>query len=75
MYENDAEFKLWCKMVTALAFAPIQRLNEAFVELLNSISEQFANELQIILDWFEDYYLGRERQGRRREPMFPPTIW
>ena len=60
-------------MITALAFVPIDRLDDAFAELCDSVPDQFADDLQPILDWFENNYLGREHRGHRA--LFPAEIW
>jgi len=75
MYDNDAEFRLWCKMIVALAFVPLDQLDNAFNELSSNLPEEYEEELSKLLDWLEDAYLGRIRGGSRRKPMFPPEIW
>ena len=38
--------------------------------------DSFDDELQDILDWFEENYLGSvARTGRARDPLFPPEMW
>lgn len=72
-YNTNATFALQARMVTALAFVPIHDLDDAFYAL----SDELPDELEPILNWFEDYYLGRRvgRQRRRRDPQFPPQLW
>lgn len=72
-YRNNADFSILVKMVVALTFIPINDIDLA-IELL---SEYLPDELQPLLDWFEDNYVGRiNRNGRgRRLPLFPPSIW
>lgn len=62
-------------MIVALAFVPIPDLNDAFVSLVGSFPEELETELLSVADWFEDNYLGRERKGHRRSPLFPSSIW
>lgn len=72
-YNNEADFALKAKMITALAFVPINDLDVAFDRLAGHLPV----ELQPLLQWFEDFYLGRmNRNGiNRRPPMFPPAMW
>lgn len=72
-YNNDAEFALRAKMVTALAFVPIADLDE----YIDALANDLPVELQPLLNWFEDSYVGRlNRRGNgRRPPMFHPTMW
>lgn len=72
-YNNDAEFAVNVRMVSALAFVRIADLDEAVDEL----SAALPNELQELLQWFEDNYIGRpNRRGNgRRPPLFHPEIW
>jgi hypothetical protein len=62
-------------MIVALAFVPIQQLDGAFSALNEALPGNHRDNLMIILNWFEDYYLGREHRVRRRRPLFPPAIW
>ena len=58
-------------MVISLAFVPIRDLNQAFDDLCQYLPRNF----RVILQWFEKYYLGLIRLGRRQQPTFPPRIW
>jgi len=60
-------------MIVALAFVPIDNLDDAF----DALSNQLANELTPILNWLEDKYMGRPGHNncRRRPALFPPEIW
>ncbi|KAK9687086.1 hypothetical protein QE152_g36705 [Popillia japonica] len=42
-----------------------------------TLSDNLSNELEQLLDWFEDNYIGRRnrRGAGLREPMFTPNIW
>ena len=72
-YDNDAMFSLHARMIIALAFVPIGNLDVAF----DALTEELPQELQPMLNWLEDNYLGRPfgRNRRRRAPMFPPQLW
>ncbi|KAK9688584.1 hypothetical protein QE152_g35202 [Popillia japonica] len=66
-------FALQARMITCLGLIPIENLVESLDELGNYI----PRELQPILDWFEDTYIGRRnRRGNgRRQPLFPIRMW
>jgi len=72
-YNAELRFALHARMIVALAFVPIDNLDDAF----DALSNQLANELTPILNWLEDNYIGRPgRNNRRRRPaLFPPEIW
>ncbi|KAJ3640461.1 hypothetical protein Zmor_003755 [Zophobas morio] len=60
-------------MITSLAFVLFEDIDGA----IETLSEQIPQELQPILNWFEDFYVERpNRRGvSRRNPMFPPKTW
>ena len=71
-YNTDPNFALAARMIVALAFVPIDDLDIAVDELANSTTEV----LMPIIDWFEEYYIGRRNyDGTRRQPMFSPNTW
>ena len=68
LYENDANFALQCRMISAIAFVPPAGVVAAF----ETLSDELPDGLNPILDYFEDNYIGRpDRRGVRREPLFP----
>ena len=66
-------FALEGRMIPAMAFVPIARLNAAFAEL----TQHLPPALQPILQWLENSYLGRPvgRHNHRRAPLFPVAMW
>ena len=71
-YNKDVDFALKTRMIAALAFVPIEELERSFGVLSNSLSQEFTP----ILDYFEDYYIGRMlRNNVRRQPLFNPAMW
>ncbi|GCC45824.1 hypothetical protein chiPu_0030173 [Chiloscyllium punctatum] len=60
-------------MIIGLAFIPIENIHEAIEHLTDALPD----ELQPLLDWFEDNYGGRRlRRGNgRRSPLFPVGMW
>lgn len=72
-YNNNPQFALHARMVTSLTFVPIRNLDEA----IDILAENLPEELQPLLNWFEDNYVGRlNRRGNgRRPPLFPHEMW
>jgi len=74
-YRNNADFNLYARMITALAFVPPDYVVNCF-EALSDELEQVEPTLQPILDWLEMYYIGiLRREGVRRLPAFPIETW
>ena len=72
LYNNNPDFALAARKIVALAFVPPTSMEDAFEDLCN----ETPHELQPILNWFEDSYLGRpNRRGVRRPAMFPIHVW
>lgn len=62
-------------MIVALAFVPIPNLDDAFEALNSNLPGEYQEQLQFVMDWFEDFYLGRMGRRQRRRARFPPEIW
>uniref|UniRef100_A0A5S6R3D0 Uncharacterized protein n=1 Tax=Trichuris muris TaxID=70415 RepID=A0A5S6R3D0_TRIMR len=62
-YRQDEQFALAARMIVSIAFVPVEHVGDIFDEL----AEQSPQELEPVLDWFEDTYVGRRnRFGRCR---------
>lgn len=71
-YQDDADFALLIRHLLALAFVPLDDMEDAFEEVVNIYPPQAGR----LLDYFEDTYLGRpQRRGRRRGAVFLPQMW
>ena len=70
-YTTYNELSLQIRMIPALAFVPVADVSSAF-EL---IQEDLPEELQPILDYFEDTFIGRARRRGRKEPRFQHSMW
>ena len=58
-------------MIPVLSFVAIEELENA----LEFFNENLHSQLNPILYYFEDYYVGRvQRNNRRRHPTFKPEI-
>ncbi|KAK9701824.1 Zinc knuckle [Popillia japonica] len=66
---NDVEIldTKWCLVQTTLF-----NMNN-----IHHVAEKSPDDVQPILDWFEDHYVGRlNRRGNgRRQPLFPHEMW
>lgn len=71
-YNTDAQFALNARMIFAMAFVPLQKIEEA----LHFLQEEVDDELMPVLDYFEDTYMDRRLANNcRRVAMFPYAIW
>ena len=68
-YQNEEDLSLSIRMIPALAFVPVDKVLQSFEFLQESLSEE------IVVDYFEDNYIGRLRRNRRAIPMFDASIW
>ena len=73
LYNNNPNFSLQARMIPAMAFVPIPQIDLAFAAL----SQVLPIQLQPVLDWLEDNYLGRRvgNINNRRPPLFPIPMW
>jgi hypothetical protein len=76
-YINDSNFSIQIRLLLALAFLPINNVKKAFEELLDSeYYKEHEDFLQLIVDYFEDRWIGRptRKQGRRNS-IFSIQMW
>ena len=72
LYNEDVNFALLSRMIPALAFVPPNTIEDSFMELSNFLPP----ELNPVLDWLEDYYIGRRvGNNNRRPPTFAVAMW
>lgn len=74
-YVNEEEFALHCRMLCALAFLPEADVIDGFNELTDVVQENFEDDFDGLLNYFEDTYIGRVRRNRRGRPLFPINTW
>ena len=68
-YMADEEFALTIRMLAALAFVPPNDVIDSFDTLADYSRNRYGQELDDILDYFEDSYIGRFRHNApRRRP-------
>ena len=72
-YNNEPEFALNAKMVTALSFVPPSDIEMA----VERLGEHLPEALQPLLSWFEDTYVGKpgRRGAARQRPLFSDDVW
>ena len=66
LYRDDKNVRIHVKMLLALSFVPTTDIMEAFEMLVESCPRQ----LDPVLDYWEDNYIGRQRRNRRAAPLF-----
>lgn len=74
-YQNDENFANTLRMLAALAFVPPQDVIESFEELSNHINNLENFNVDEVLDYVEDNYIGRLRGNIRRAPTFAIDRW
>ena len=75
-YETDHDFAIKVKCLSALAFVPVEDIEELF----GTVVEQFPQDddgCMQLLTYFESNFIKgpATRNGNNRPPRFPPTIW
>ena len=73
LYCSSEEIRKYTKMLLALAFVP----PIAIINVFESLHGVIPDELDDLVLYFQDTWIGRpcRRGGRRREAMFPPSVW
>ena len=71
-YMTEVEFSTMVQTVIALAFLKPQHVIETYELLTN---DKKYRQLDKILNYFEDNYIGRLRNGERTAPRFPILFW
>lgn len=82
IYASDPDFAQNIKLLTALAFVPVDSVVAAYEELIqtdfydeNSESE-YKDQIQTLLTYYQNTYIYRiDRKGTQKPPLFPPPMW
>uniref|UniRef100_A0A1I8BS26 MULE domain-containing protein n=1 Tax=Meloidogyne hapla TaxID=6305 RepID=A0A1I8BS26_MELHA len=70
-YNTNPEFSIYAKMIVSLAFVPQEEY-----EALAALENYLPIELEPILSYFTNTYVGRLRNnGTRAPPTFVPSCW
>ena len=65
-YNEDQEFALHTRMLCAVAFMPPDNAIAGFEELSDLIRDTYLGEMDDLLDYFEETYIGRYRRNAER---------
>lgn len=71
-YRHEPDFALLVKCILALAFIPPNDVIEVF-EILTA--DPAYRVIEVICDYMEDNFIGRQRRGRRDRPRFAIILW
>lgn len=68
LYNTNPDFSLKAKMIIAIAFVSLNKIDE----YLDALATELPQELQDLLNWFENIYVGdQNRRGNgTRTPLF-----
>jgi hypothetical protein len=82
-YTHDLEFSIQCKMFSALAFLPADKIKDAFATRRESCTELYP-DLEEFCDYFQSTYVGSYKAIGGGDaslrltwvsPLFPATLW
>jgi len=71
-YRDDVDFATRVKCLLGLAFVPVAEVIAAYETL---IADPEFRDIDVICDYMEDNFIGRERRGVRGEPRFAIQLW
>ncbi|CAN7984259.1 unnamed protein product [Ixodes pacificus] len=71
LYARDPQINLEARMIPALSMVPRSDVEDIFTELASSVH----SDLQPVMDYFKDTFIGRPTAGGRREAQFPVELW
>ncbi|XP_030072563.1 FLYWCH-type zinc finger-containing protein 1 [Microcaecilia unicolor] len=71
LYRSSEDVRISLKMLLALSFLPIEDVSVGF----ECIVENCCSELTPVTDYWEDTFIGCQRQKRRVEPCYPISVW
>lgn len=73
-YEEDSDFATKMRYLAALAFVPVARVESTFEIIVSS--GILPSESQVVIDYFEDTWVGRpQNRSQRRRTTFPIEWW
>ena len=77
LYENDQGFSTSMRMIASVAFVLILDVPQTIRVVEAAIRRNYhQNGVDVVLDNFEDTYIGRQRRGKPRDiPMSPMEMW
>lgn len=73
-YDEDPDFALKMRFLSALAFVPTPDVVTAFEYLVTS--QHFPDEVEPVIEYFEDVWIGRPRsRTTRKPPLYQHALW
>ena len=57
-YQDNKNFTMWLRMLSALAFVPPNNVIRYFELLIDEFRNNFNNESDDLIDYFENTYIG-----------------
>ena len=71
-YNSNPDFSMLVRRLLAIAFVLETDVIGAYERLTNL---QEYRQLDTVIDYFEDNFIGRVRRGRRNAPRFMISLW
>ena len=69
-YQDDDDFSLHVRMIMSLAFVPLADLDTAFDDLFTEIRTNYNNDMDQVLNYFEDtYWKNASKWATRRSDV------
>ena len=70
-YITDEDLNLKIRMLGALSFLPVDKIESAFEELVSVMPKKAES----LVEYFEHNFIGTKRSRVRKEPLFNKTLW
>lgn len=82
-YATNEDFAHSIRMLTSLAYIPVENVEEAFDQLVETdfyseeSTSQQKDQIQTLLSYFQNTYVYRlnRRSSARNSPLFPTKLW
>ena len=71
-YQQDIGFVTDVRMIAAMAFVPENDVDRVFNVLTNNNNDA---DIDVVLDYLEENYIGAVRRGRYRRPRYTYAMW
>jgi hypothetical protein len=70
--KEEEKFRLDFQTLTALAFVPVEHVEQLFLELLDDVNDRFVPVTNHLHD---KYVIGIRRKNKQGGPLFKPSWW
>lgn len=80
IYNEDEDFALQLRLLTALAFVPVGSVDDAYDELVSTefftAESEHKEAIELLLTYFQKTYVyGFDRFGKKKPPLIPIVLW